>query len=142
MSVNVPTPPIQKSHQSLRLSKDLRLDDGMNEYRRIENYSFDRNPSTNIRLYGNTTTQPMYRCMATHADPAAACHKLKIPSIEVEHAVMSIIKKQAEVVLNSADLSGFQKSTVNNKILDGSVVHLNNIEIEKGHSQNFEYVLL
>ena len=82
-------------------------------------------------IYGNTTTQPMYCCMATHADPLAACHKLKVSTDEVDDAVMAIIKKQAEVVLNSDDLSGFRKTTVSEKRFDGSVVQLNNADIEK-----------
>jgi len=82
-------------------------------------------------IYGNTTTQPMYRCMATYADPSAACHKMKVSTAEIDDAVMSIIKKQAEVVLNSADLSGFRRITANDKRLDGSVVGLNNADIEK-----------
>lgn len=82
-------------------------------------------------IYGNTTTQPMYRCMKTHADPSADCHKLKVSTAEVEDAVMAIIKKQAEVVLNCADLSGFRKATMKNNQLDGSVVQLNSVDIEK-----------
>ena len=81
-------------------------------------------------IYGNTTTQPMYRCMKTHADASAAFHKLKVSTADVEEADMAIIKKKAEIVLNTADLSGFRKATNNNR-LGGSVVQLNNVDIEK-----------
>ena len=47
-------------------------------------------------IYSSTTTQPMYRCMNTHANPAAACHKLKVSTAEVDNAVIASIKKQAE----------------------------------------------
>jgi DNA invertase Pin-like site-specific DNA recombinase len=82
-------------------------------------------------IYGNTSTQPVYRCMNTHADPAAACHKLKISAAEVESAVMTIIRKQAEVVLNSDDLSGFRKTTATDKWIDGFGIQLNHADIEK-----------
>ena len=62
-------------------------------------------------IYGNTTTQPMYRCMKTHANPIAVCHKMKVNANELEEAVMSIIKKQAEIVLESGDLAGLRKNT-------------------------------
>jgi len=82
-------------------------------------------------IYGNTTLQPMYRCMNTHADPTAACHKLKISTSEAEDAVMATIRKQAGVVLNSDDLSSYRKIAVTDKRLDGLVVPLNNADIEK-----------
>ena len=61
-------------------------------------------------VFSNATTQPMYRCMHTHADPAAACHKMKVVTTEVDEAVMSIIKIQAELVLESGDLSALRKT--------------------------------
>jgi hypothetical protein len=61
-------------------------------------------------IYGNTTLQPMYRCMNTHADEAAACHKYKVSTAEVEDAVMSIIKIQAGVILASDDLTDLRKA--------------------------------
>jgi len=60
-------------------------------------------------VYGETTVPPSYRCMRTHADPEAQCHKMKVIAPEIEEAVMTIIKKQAEVVLESGDLSGLHK---------------------------------
>jgi len=68
--------------------------------------------------------------MKTHADASAAFHKLKVSTADVEEADMAIIKKKAEIVLNTADLSGFRKATNNNR-LGGSVVQLNNVDIEK-----------
>ncbi len=82
-------------------------------------------------IYCNTTTKPMYRCMSTHADPSAACHKLKISASEVDDAVMAIIRKQAEVVLNSDDISGFRKTAVSDNRLDGGGIQLNCSDIEK-----------
>ena len=60
-------------------------------------------------IYGNTTTQPMYRCMSTHADPAAACHKMKFATTDIEDVVMSIIKAQASLILETDDLSVLRK---------------------------------
>ena len=79
----------------------------------------------------NTTTQPMYRCMNTHANPVAACHKLKVSTAEVDNAVIASIKKQAEVVLNSDDFSDLRKATVNNKRHDGFGIQPNHADIEK-----------
>jgi DNA invertase Pin-like site-specific DNA recombinase len=61
-------------------------------------------------IYGITTYEPMYRCMSTHADPTAACHKLKLCAAEVADAVMTVLKVQAGLVLESDDLSGLRKS--------------------------------
>ena len=60
-------------------------------------------------VYGESTTPATYRCMKTHADPAADCHKMKVGADVLESAVMAIIKKQSEVVLACDDLSEFQK---------------------------------
>jgi len=59
--------------------------------------------------YYNNSQICVYRCMKTYADPAAACHKLKQNADVLEGAVMAIIKKQAETVLASDDLSNFRK---------------------------------
>jgi len=56
--------------------------------------------------------------MATHADPTAACHKLKLYTAEVEDAVMTVIKTQAEVVLESGDLSDLYKSTESGQLAE------------------------
>jgi len=60
-------------------------------------------------IYGNTTTQPMYRCMHTHSNPAADCHKMKFATTDVEDVVMSIIKTQASLILKTDDLSELKK---------------------------------
>jgi DNA invertase Pin-like site-specific DNA recombinase len=62
-------------------------------------------------VYNESTNIPTYRCMKTHANPAADCHKMKVSADILEGSVISIIKKQAEVVLTSDDLSGFRKSS-------------------------------
>ena len=82
-------------------------------------------------IYSNTTTQSMYRCMSTHANPAAACHKLKVSTADVDDMVITTIKKQAEVILNSDDLSSFRKTTASNKRLDGFGIQPNNADVEK-----------
>jgi DNA invertase Pin-like site-specific DNA recombinase len=51
-----------------------------------------------------------YRCMKTHANPSAECHKMKVDADTLESAVMNIIRKQAEVVLACDDLSNLQKA--------------------------------
>jgi DNA invertase Pin-like site-specific DNA recombinase len=62
-------------------------------------------------IYGNTTNEPMYRCMSTHADPAADCHKMKVATAEVEDTLMSIIKIQAGLILESGDIFRQRKNS-------------------------------
>jgi len=62
-------------------------------------------------VYCETTNPETYRCMKTHADPAAPCHKMKSFADAIEGAVMATIKKQAEVVLGSDNFSGFRKAS-------------------------------
>ena len=60
-------------------------------------------------IYSDSIFPATYRCMKTHADPTAACHKMKASADEVDNAVMAIIRKQAEVILGSGDLPGLRK---------------------------------
>jgi hypothetical protein len=62
-------------------------------------------------VYGNPTTVAKYRCIHTLADKSAECHKMNVNAVELEEAVMAIIKKQAAVVLESDDLTGLQKKS-------------------------------
>ena len=71
--------------------------------------------------YNAATAIHTYRCTKTHANPAAACHKMKVSSDELESPAMAIIKKQAEVVLGSEltsldDLSDFRKASVSDDL--------------------------
>jgi outer membrane murein-binding lipoprotein Lpp len=52
---------------------------------------------------------PVFRCYQTAADPKASCHKLKVVVSELDEAVLDVIKKQAEVILNTTDLSDLRK---------------------------------
>jgi predicted site-specific integrase-resolvase len=51
---------------------------------------------------------PIFRCYHTQADPNANCHKMKVNVRELDDAVLAIIQKQAEVVLNSNNLENLQ----------------------------------
>jgi DNA invertase Pin-like site-specific DNA recombinase len=64
-------------------------------------------------VYSNPTTQRVFRCMKTHADKKADCHKMMVSSAEVDDAVMTIIRKQAEAVLACDDLMSFRKTSDN-----------------------------
>ena len=61
-------------------------------------------------IYASTNNPPKYRCIQTHANPAIACHKMKVDTAEVEDAVMAIIKIQSAIILESGDLSDLHKS--------------------------------
>jgi DNA invertase Pin-like site-specific DNA recombinase len=67
--------------------------------------------------YEVTTGNRRFCCKVTLADPAADCYKLKVSAAELEDAVMTVIKKQAEVILASDDLSALQKHADNSSKL-------------------------
>ena len=58
---------------------------------------------------------PVFRCSHTHADSGAECHKMKANVRELDETVLTIIKKQAEVVLGSDDLSGYRKMSMDER---------------------------
>jgi len=51
----------------------------------------------------NSNREPVFRCQHTRGDSSAECHKMKIKVREIDEAVLSIITKQAEIVLKTAD---------------------------------------
>jgi len=61
-------------------------------------------------MYDDSSENKTYRCNHTMSDPSAACHKMKADAAEVEETVMTIIKKQAEAVLGSVDLTNLRKT--------------------------------
>ena len=62
--------------------------------------------------YDDSTRNTVYRCHQTLGDQNADCHRLKVSTAELDEVVLTIIRKQAEVVLNSGDLSGLRKKSV------------------------------
>jgi hypothetical protein len=65
--------------------------------------------------YSAQANPPYYHCTHTMPLPDAKCHKMKINASELENALMTIIRKQAEVVIGSDDLSGFHKLNADEK---------------------------
>jgi hypothetical protein len=62
---------------------------------------------------------PVFRCYHTTANPNADCHKMKVSVRELDDVVLEIIKKQAEIVLNSGNLSKLRhKDTDTQRIAD------------------------
>jgi len=57
----------------------------------------------------NPNTQRAFRCIKTYVDKAAACHRMVVASADVDNAVMSMIRKQAEIVLGCGDLTDLRK---------------------------------
>ena len=57
-----------------------------------------------IAMSYDSIANPVFRCYHTAADPSAPCHKLKVIVSELDAAVLDIIRKQAEVILNSMDI--------------------------------------
>jgi hypothetical protein len=58
---------------------------------------------------------PYYYCKHTMPLLDAKCHKMKINASEIENALMTIIRKQAEVIIGSDDLTGFRKLNADEK---------------------------
>lgn len=56
-------------------------------------------------MYDDSTANTVYRCHHTLAEPNAGCHKLKVSAAELDETTLTIIRKQAEVVLNAGNLS-------------------------------------
>ncbi|GHV15215.1 hypothetical protein FACS1894219_12000 [Clostridia bacterium] len=69
--------------------------------------------------YDDSSAKIVYRCQYTNGNPDAECHKLKIKASDVHESVLETIRKQAEVVLNTNDLSQFRsKGTDANTLAD------------------------
>jgi len=58
-------------------------------------------------------TFPVFRCYQTASDPSAPCHKMKVVVGELDEVVLNIIRKQAEVILNTDDLQNLHKADNN-----------------------------
>ena len=56
-------------------------------------------------IHYGASKNPAYYCNHTLADKNAECHKMRLSVRDIDETVMCIIKKQAAVVLNSADIS-------------------------------------
>ncbi|MDR1060859.1 MAG: recombinase family protein [Clostridiales bacterium] len=59
---------------------------------------------------------PVYRCQHTAGDRNAECRGLKVPVRGLDETVLAIIRKQAEVVLNSDSLSELRKAGAGGKM--------------------------
>jgi hypothetical protein len=66
-----------------------------------------------IAMSYDPLSNPVFRCYHKAADPSAPCHKLTVVVAELDEAVLAIIKKQAEIILNSTDLSVIRKTSGN-----------------------------
>ncbi len=62
--------------------------------------------------YDDSTRNTVYRCSHTLAVHDAECHRMKVSAAELDDVVLTIIRKQAEVVLNTGDLSALRKISV------------------------------
>jgi hypothetical protein len=65
--------------------------------------------------YDDSTRNAVYRCFRTLADHDSECRKLKIDAAELDDVTLAIIRKQAEVVLNIADLAKIRKIGIEEK---------------------------
>jgi DNA invertase Pin-like site-specific DNA recombinase len=65
--------------------------------------------------YDDSNRNDVYRCHHTLAVADAQCHKMKIGAAELDGVVLTIIRKQAEIVLNTDNLSGLRKISADGK---------------------------
>ena len=77
-----------------------------------------------------------YRCHHTLVNPDAKCHKMKVIVFELDNAVLSLIKQQAEVILDG----GGTFQMMNAKDIERSHSEYNNqrIEAEKQMKEHYE----
>jgi DNA invertase Pin-like site-specific DNA recombinase len=52
---------------------------------------------------------PVYRCHHTMGMPEAECHKHKANARKLDDAILTVIRKQAEIILNSGDFTELRK---------------------------------
>jgi DNA invertase Pin-like site-specific DNA recombinase len=52
---------------------------------------------------------PVYRCHHTTGTPDAECHKLKVSAYKLDEIILTVIRKQAEVILASGDAAELRK---------------------------------
>jgi len=64
-------------------------------------------------MWYDPLSSPLFRCYKTAADPSALCHKLKVEVSELDGLVLDIVRKQAEVIINTADLTDLRKTSGN-----------------------------
>ena len=55
---------------------------------------------------------PVFSCSYTTADPNASCYKMKIKTATLDSMILSVVKKQAEAVINVNCISELQKSNL------------------------------
>ena len=66
-------------------------------------------------VYDDSSKSVSFRCQHTLADSGAECHKMKVSATELDEVVLSIIRKQAEIILNTGDLSELRKVSTDGK---------------------------
>jgi len=66
-------------------------------------------------VYDDSMRNIVYRCNHTLANTNAECHKMKLDAAELDDVVLVIIRKQAEVVLNTSDLTKLGKVSTDGK---------------------------
>jgi hypothetical protein len=54
-------------------------------------------------------SDPVYRCHHTMGTPGAECHKLKTNANKLDETILTVIRKQAEIILNSGDFAELRK---------------------------------
>jgi hypothetical protein len=66
-------------------------------------------------IYDHSAQGGVYRCQHTLSAPDAACNRMKISARELDESVLTIIRKQAEVVIGTDDISHFRKTGADEK---------------------------
>ena len=70
-------------------------------------------------VYDDSVGYPLYRCKHTAGDPSAACHKMKFVASEIDDAVLAVIRKSAEVIINASNLNGISpKGDIGKELMD------------------------
>jgi hypothetical protein len=69
--------------------------------------------------YSGSNNPPRYHCVHMVSHPDAECHKMWIGANDLENAILTITKKQVEVITGSDGLTGFRKINAENRQIAG-----------------------
>jgi len=80
---------------------------------------------------------PVFSCVYTNANPKAPCYKMKVKAVTLDSMILSIIKKQAEVVLNINCMSELRTSSLGQSQIDEHESHVRQLteQIQMNYEQ-------
>ena len=90
--------------------------------------------------YDDGVGYPLYKCKHTYADQTADCYQMKFKASEIDDAVLSVIRKIAEVVLNKSELGELSPKAGSDKELSDYETRI--AEINEQRQRHYESYIL